>query len=39
MRYPPDAWKKAKAVDKGTITEETLAELLTAAEDEDDEED
>ena len=39
MRYPPDAWKKEKAVDKGAITEETLAELLTAAEDEDDGED
>lgn len=36
MRYPPDAWKKEKPVDKA-ITEETLAELLTAAEDDEDE--
>jgi len=36
MQYPPDSWKQEKAEDKNVIMEESIADLLTAAEDEDD---
>jgi 26S proteasome regulatory subunit N3 len=36
MRYPPDSWKQKKPAEKtGDLTEESLSELLAAAEDED----